>query len=628
LPHEFELLRRDDIYVPLGLSLTPTFGLLNRGNQFPLYVLGRLKHGITEKQARIEMESLARQLEREYPQTNSNRSATAVRLADLRVENVRPILLVLLGTVAFVLLIACANITNLMLVRAAGRDREIAIRLALGAGRGRIVRQLLTESVLIALLGGAAGLLIGVWAIDSLTAFVPPDLIRLDQVRLNGTMLIFTFCVSLLTGVLFGLLPALHGSRSNLPMALKEGGRAIAGSSWDRARKGLLVAEIGLALVLLVGAGLMLRTLYKLTRVDPGFNTENLMTMQFRLQGSVYNAERRLAFFRESQARIEALPGVRSASFAMSLPIAGSNWNSAFLVAGKPIPPPAELPYAAFTPVSANYFETMGIRLLGGRVFREAEMADTPPVAVINQSLAHRLWPGEDPIGKRLKQGRETDSQAAWREVIGVVDDVKLYGVEQEAPLHIYLPLAQRNSSLVGLVVRTISDPLSLGSTIERAIHSVDKDLPISNIRTMDQLMGNAIAQQRLMMVLMASFAILALLLAAVGIYGVMAYAVEQRTQEIGIRRALGAQTSDVLRLVVRQGMILAGAGVVIGSAAALAMARTITVFSGLLYGVKATDPVTFILIALLLLVVALLACWIPARRAAKVDPMVALRYE
>ncbi len=626
LPPGFEMLRRDDIYVPLGLWFTPDNNLLKRSNQFPLYALARLKRGATEEQARAELLTVAAQLAREYPTTNKGRSGTADKLADLQVKNVRPVLLILLGAVGCVLLIACVNVANLMLVRAAGRERELAVRLALGAGRWRIVRQLLTESLLIAALGGAAGLLLGAWGISGLTALVPSELLQLDQVRLNQTVLLFTLIVSVLTGLLFGLLPALHAARTDLNTALKEGGRSVAGAAWERARKGLLVAEVGLALVLLVGAGLMLRTLHQLTRVDLGFNAENLLTLRFTLPGRVYNIERRLTFFQECRARIEALPGVRSASFVMSLPVDGSNWNSSFLVADKPLSPPGELLNAAFTPVSANYFDTMGIRLLAGRAFSEAEMSDTPPVTLINESLARRLWPGENPIGKRLRQGN-ADSQAAWREVIGVVGDVKLYGLDQPAPLHVYLPLAQRNSSIVGLVVRTAGDPLALAQTVERTIRSLDKDLPVRS-RSMDQLIGNALARQRLTLALLTGLAMLALLLAGVGIYGVMSYAVTQRTHELGIRLALGAQTSDVLRLVVKQGMRLAVAGVVIGLTAALTLAKLLTSFSTLLYGVKATDPATFALIALLLLAVALLACYIPARRATRVDPLLALRCE
>ena len=626
LPPGFELLRRDDVFVPLGLWFTPDHNLLKRGNQFPLNVLARLKRGVTEEQARTELAAVAAQLASEHPTTNSNRSATTVGLADLQVENVRPVLLVLLGAVGCVLLIACVNIANLMLVRAAGRERELAVRLAMGAGRWRIVRQLLTESLLIAALGGAAGLLLGAWGISSLTALVPRDLLQLDQVRLNQTVFLFTLGVSVLTGLLFGLLPAMYAARTDLNRSLKEGGRSVAGSAWERARKGLLVAEVGLALVLLVGAGLMLRTLYQLTRVDLGFNAENLLAVQFALPGRVYNIERRLAFFRECRARIESLPGVRSASFVMSLPIEGARWGAPFIVADKAVPPPEQVPFAAYTPVSANYFETMGIRLLAGRAFSEAEMSDEPPVTVINELLARRLWPGEDPIGKRLRQGN-AESQAAWREVVGVVGDVKLNGVEQEGPLQVYLPLAQRNSSNVGLVVRTTGDPHALALPVEQTIRSLDKDLPVTN-RSMDQIIGNAIARQRLTLTLLAGLALLALLLAGVGIYGVMSYAVEQRTHEIGIRVALGAQTSDVWRLIFRQGMTLAGVGVAIGVAAALALAKLVTSLSALLYGVKPTDPATFALIALLLLAVALVACWIPARRATKVDPLVALRYE
>jgi putative ABC transport system permease protein len=572
------------------------------------------------------MESISMQLGREYPQTNANWRATVVKVADLMVENVRPVLLVLLGAVGFVLLIACVNVANLTLVRAAGREREVAVRLALGAGRSRIVRQLLTESALIAALGGAAGLLIGAWGIEGLTALVPQDLARLDQVKLNGTALAFTLGVSALTGLLFGLLPALRASRTDLRAALKEGGQSSAGSAWERARKGLLVAEVALALVLLIGAGLTLRTLYQLTRVDLGFNAENLLTVQFSLPGRTYNIERRLAFFRECKARIEALPGVSSAAFAMSLPNAGWNWGNTFIAADGPAAPPSEPHWATFTPVSANYFGTMGVRLLKGRVFSEAEMADSPPVTVINESLARSLWPNENPVGKRLKQG-SAESQAAWREVIGVVADVKWNVMDQDAPSQVYLPLAQRNSDRVGLVVRTTDKPLALASTVEKAIRSIDKDLPVAS-RSMDQLIGNAIARQRLTMALMASFAVLALALAGVGVYGVMSYAVEQRRREIGIRLALGAQTSDVLRLVVKQGMTLAGAGVVIGGAAALALARLMTGFSSLLFGVKATDPATFVSISMLLLAAALLAALVPARKATKVDPMVAIRCE
>jgi putative ABC transport system permease protein len=387
---------------------------------------------------------------------------------------------------------------------------------------------------------------------------------------------------------------------------------------------GLRAAEVGLSLVLLVGAGLMLRTVYRLTQVDPGFVTENLLTMQFNLPRSIYDDPRRQAFYNESLQRIEALPGVSAAALTLSLPIDGSNWNSVFIVADKPVPPRAQLPSSAFTPVSANYFTATGIRLLKGRVFTEGDTAGKTTVAVINETLARQLWPGEDPLGKRLKQGWPED-QTPWREVVGVVADVKLNGVDRDSPLQAYLPLAQESTNFLGLVVRTSGNPLNLATTVEQTLHTLDQDLPVFEVRSIDQLMSSAISQQRLVLVLLLGFASLALLLAGVGIYGVIAYSVSQRTHEIGIRIALGAQTSNVLRMVIEQGMKLALAGVAIGLAAALALTR---LMKSLLFGVSATDPLTFAGVALLLVAVALLACWIPARRATKVDPMVALRYE
>jgi len=422
--------------------------------------------------------------------------------------------------------------------------------------------------------------------------------------------------------LLFGLLPALHGARADLITSLKENGRAISGG-WERTRKVLLVSEIALALVLLVGAGLMLRTVQQLTRVNPGFNVDNLLTLRFTLPSQTYSIEKRLAFFRECRARLEALPGVRSASFVMSLPIEGSAWDSPFIVADKPLPEPGTFPYASFTPISANYFDTMGIQTSAGRVFSETEMNDTPAVAVINDSLARHLWPGENPIGKRLRQGA-ANSQAAWREVVGVVADVKQKGLEQEPPMQVYLPLSLRNSSSVGLVVRTEGEPLALTKSVEQTIRSLDNDLPLKS-RAMDEVLGNAMARQRLTLMLLSILALLAMLLAGIGIYGVMSYAVTQRQQELGIRLALGATSRDVTRMVMAQGMKLALLGTALGLAGALAATRLLR---GLLYGVAPTDLPTYVGVAILLGVVALVACWLPARRATRVDPLVALRSE
>jgi putative ABC transport system permease protein len=531
---------------------------------------------------------------------------------------------VLLSAVGFILLIACVNVANLLLVRAAERQKELALRLALGAGRGRVIRQLLSESLLIALLGGAFGILTGRWMLGGLLALAPENIPQLSRVSLNITVLLFTLGVSVLTSVLCGLLPALHASQTDLQTALKEGGRSTASAGREVTRKTLLVVEVSLALVLLVGAGLLVRSMVQLLRVDPGFNPDRLLTLKAVLVPPAYDEERRRAFHDACLTRVSALPGVQAAALTFSLPIDGSNWYSVFIAADKPIPPRSELPNSAITPVSANYFETMGMRLLKGRAFNSADRADSANVAVINETLARRIWPGEDPLGKRLKQGWP-ESQNPWREVVGVVADVKLNGVERDTPMETYLPLAQSPLPFFGLVVRTAGDPLQLAATVERTIHSIDKDLPVFGIRSMDQLLGNSLAQRKLTLTLLVSFAALALLLAAVGIYGVISYSVRQRTHELGIRLALGAQAADVLKLILAQGLRLVLLGVGIGWLAGWALTRWMET---LLFGVRAADPLTFVGVALLLLLVAWLACFIPAQRATRVDPLVALRCE
>ena len=621
MPAGFEFFRRDDLFVPLGASLL--HGDEGRGNHSDMEVLARLKDGVSFGQASAGMDAVAAQLEREYPATNSGEGALTFRLLDRYASDVRGTLWVLLAAVGFVLLIACVNVANLLLVRAAGRQREIALRLALGAGRWRIVRQLLTESLLLAALSCLVGLALGVWMTEGLVRLAPEGVPRLGQTRLDTTVLLFTSVVSLVTGLLFGLLPAWHSARQDLHTTLKEGGRGTSGGR-ERTRRGLLVAEVALSLVLLAGAGLMLRTFYGLRHVDPGFSSENLLTMRVNLPTTGYDMARLRAFYKECPARVEALPGVRAAALTQSLPIDGSRWNSVFIAADKPVPPRDRLLSAAFTPVSTEFFRTLGIRLLKGRTFTDADADSRPNVAVINETLAARLWPGEDPVGKRLKQGWPED-QTPWREVVGVVADVKLNGVDRDVPLQIYLPLEQRPSYTLALAVRTSGDPLSMAAAVEQSVRTIDKDLPVSGVRSMDQLMGGAIARQRLTLVLLLGFALLALLLAAVGIYGVISYAVSQRTREFGIRVALGAQDRDVLRLVIGQGIRLTLAGVVLGLLCAFGLTR---LMEALLFGVRPTDPLTFAVITLLLVGVALLACYLPARRAAKVDPGVALRYE
>ncbi len=624
LPPGFEYFRADDLYVPIGLSLKPKTAFVDRGSAMGLYAVARLKPGVGLEQASREMAGIAAQLEQEYPQVNSGKSAQAEWLQDVMSENVRQSLWVLFGAVAFILLIACVNVANLLLVRAADRHKEMALRLALGAGRGRIIRQLLSESLLIALLGGGLGALAGRWMLDGLLALAPANIPQLSRVSLNNTVLLFTLGVSALTSLLCGLLPALHASRTDLQTALKEGGRSTTGAGREVTRKTLLVVEVSLALVLLVGAGLLVRSMMRVLNVNPGFNPENLLTMRVMLPSEAYPVSRRQAFYDDSLTRLGSLPGVRSAALTLSLPIDGSFWNSLFFAADKPVPPRPDLPDAAMISVSANYFDAMGIRLLKGRAFNAADTAVAPRVTVINESMARRIWPGEDPIGKRFRQGYP-ENQSPWREVIGVVADVKLNGVERDTPMQVYFPFAQEPWANFSIVVRTAGDPLQAVDAVERTIHTIDKDLPVYSVRSMDQLLGSSTAQRRLTLVLLLSFALLALLLAAVGIYGVISYSVRQRTHEIGVRVALGAQTGDVLKLILAQGLKLTLLGVAIGLLAASALTRWMET---LLFGVRPTDPLTYAVIATVLTTVAVLACWLPARRAGKVDPMVALRYE
>lgn len=437
-------------------------------------------------------------------------------------------------------------------------------------------------------------------------------------------MLLFTLGLAALTSLLFGLLPAWQAAKTDLQTALKDGRRLATGASRDGMRKTLLIAEVGLSLVLLVGAGLLVRSMWNLLHVDPGFKMDNLLTLRLRLEGEKYTPQASRVFYDECLARVRAVPGVRSTALTHSLPIDGTNWGSVFIAADKPVPSHGGLPLSGYLRVSANYFETMGIRLLRGRSFTAADTAGSAPVVIVNETLARRIWPNEDPVGKRIKQGFPEDDQP-WREVVGVVNDVKMDGVDQATSMQTYLPYPQMPNQSLGLVVRAERNPAALAPAVEQAIHTVDKDLPVFGVWTMDQLLGNSLAQRRLTLILLASLAALALLLAAVGIYGVISYAVRQRTHELGIRMALGAQARDVLTLILTQGVKLTMIGIGLGLVAAYALTRWM---ESLLFGVRPTDALTFGMIAFALLLVALLACWIPARRATKVDPMIALRYE
>jgi len=633
---DFEFVTKAEIWTPLSGSLDPNSPWFDRGNHMGVIALGKVRKGISVSQAETEMRQIAAQLEKEYPAVNSGNGVVTHSLQSWVVSEVRSTLLVLMGAVGFVLLIACVNVANLSLARSLVRQQEIGIRMALGAGRGRLIRQLLSESFLLSVLGGLAGILVASLLLSALISLAPPNLPRVADVRLSGRVLLFTAALTLLTTLLFGLLPALSSTRITAALS-QEGRTSTSGPMRRRLFDSLLVAEIAFALVVLTGAGLMTRTMYKIANVDPGFRTDHLLTMRMDIHGPKYrnNIAQGQAFQKAALTNVKALPGVESAAFTLSLPIQGSNWGSVFIVGDQPVPERRQIPIAAFNPVSPEYFQTMGIRLLRGRLFAETDNPQSPAVVVINETMARRFWPNEDPIGKRLKQGWP-EWTTPWREVIGVVADVKLNGVIETTPLHVYLPLAQTGESSLYLAVRTTVEPQTLAASVQSALHSVDSQIPLYQVRTMDDRLRRAVVSQRAAMILLSAFALVAMLLAAVGIYGVISWGVLQRTREMGLRMALGALPRDVMWLVLRRSMLLVLAGVTLGLLGAFAVTRLLgaSLTEGgpgrtpLLFGVKAMDPITFILTPILLALVAFLACCLPARRATKIDPLVALRYE
>jgi putative ABC transport system permease protein len=542
------------------------------------------------------------------------------------VGDVRPALVALLVAVTLVLLIAAVNVANLTLARSAARAKEISIRTALGARRRRIIRQLLTESLLLALTGGAIGTLGAVWGVDLLVKLAPEDIPRLEQIGIDGRALGWTALVSLLTGVVCGLRPAWQCSRLNLNETLKEGGRgATEGSSQRRWRSTLVVVELALAVTLLAGAGLLLKSLWRLQRVDPGVNSESVLTAFVELPDRRYTRPQQfINFYERLLEGARALPGVRAAALSNSLPPDSTEFSDVFWIEGRPAIPGQVPPIAYVIHVTPDYFRALGVALRRGRFFTAADTSEAPRVVLINETLRRRFFPDEDPIGKRLNTGN--DRQPIWNEIVGVVGDVKYNGLADEIQPAYYQPLAQAQSSAISIILKTeTTDPLSLTAAARDVVKSVDNELPLAYVRTMEQRLALAAAQPRFRATLIALFAALALVLACVGVYGVISYSVANRTHEIGVRVALGAQSRDVLRLVLRQGLALTLAGVGCGLLASLALTR---LMRKLLFGVSATDPLTFIVISLLLIAVALAACWIPARRATKVDPMVALRCE
>jgi putative ABC transport system permease protein len=587
--------------------------------------VARLKPGVTLGQARAEMETIGRRLAEQYKDFNNGCSVTVIPLRQQLAGEIRQGLLVLMGAVGCVLLIACANVANLLLARAATRQKEVAVRTALGAGRKRIVRQLLTESLLLAGLGGAAGLLLAGWLADLLVRLSPPEFADLGGVEISAPVLGFTFAVTLLTGIIFGLAPAFESSRLNLSETLKEAGRSLAGARRGRRlRSVFVIAEIALALVLLTGAGLLLKSFLRLQSVETGFNASNVLTMRVSLPGRVYDQDGKIVnFFNRAVEGLQSLPGVESAGAVNFLPFAGPGAGTGFRVEGWPEPPPDRRMATGVSVTDRNFFRTLQIPLKRGRLFTEQETGEMRHVVVINEALARKYFPNEEPLGKRITIGLRNGDVPS--EIVGVVGDVKQAGFDRAAEPMSYWPIPKSTYRSMTFVIRAKGEANALAPAARDVIRSLDAQQPVADVRTLESLLGSSIARQRFNTSLLAVFSMVALLLAAVGIYGVMAYSVTQRAQEIGIRVALGARGRDVLKLVVGQGMKLALTGVVIGLSGALALTR---LMSNLLFDVSATDPLTFIIVATLLISVALVACWLPARRAAKVDPMIALRCE
>ncbi len=589
-------------------------------------VAGRLKPGVMHEQAQAEMSTIAARLEQQHPEVNTGWGINLVPVHEQLAGEIKTALYVLLGAVGFVLLIACANVANLMLARAASRQSEFAIRTALGAGRWRVVRQLLTESVLLSVIGGALGLLIALWGVDALIAISPPNLLGTEKIGLSLTVLGFTFLVSLLTGVIFGLVPAFEATRVNLNESLKETGKSNMSSRRRRRLSSVfVVAQVALALVLLIGSTLMIKSFLQLQAVDPGFKTDNLLTLRVSLPAAKYPEDSQtVAFFREALERLKSLPDVRSVGAVQALPFGGNlGARTSFTIEGRPAPAPGEENSTDVRVTDENYFQTINIPVLSGRTFTEQEAREDRRVIVINEAMARQYFAGENPIGRHLRVEMMDDPPPT--EVIGVVADAKYKTLEDPAYPMVYWPHPHLVYSDMTLVMRTNGDPLNVAAAARREIQAIDPDQPVADVRTMRSWMDELTARSRFGTLLLTIFAGLALALAAIGIYGVMSYSVTQRTHELGIRIALGAQARDVLKLILGRGLALTLVGIAIGLVASFALTR---VLSSLLYGVSATDPVTFGGLSLLLTGVALLACYIPTRRAMKVDPMVALRNE
>ena len=631
MPPDFQFGREmgqaPDLYSPI--AFTPEQLNPNRWRNEFLFTIARLKPNVTIVQAQAELDTIAANVREQFfgggdANDPSSWGLLVRSMREITVGEIRPALMMLLVAVGFVLLIACANVANLLLARAALRHKEIAIRSALGAARGRVIRQLLTESVLLAIIGGAIGLALAYWGIGALLSLNEAGIPRSNEIGIDARVLLFTVGVSLLTGVLFGLFPAWHTSKTDLHAVLKEGGRS--GSAQRSVRGLFVVVEVAAALVLLVGAGLLLKSFQKLQEVNPGFRPDHLLTMQVALPNNRYRDPQQIdAFFAQALEKIRATPGIEAAGVSTSLPMSGSGSSGSFSIEGRTVAPGEMSPWGNRWFAGSSYFQTMGIRLVKGRFFDDRDVREAPQVAIIDETMERKFWADEDPIGKRISFQRDPQGNPIWREVVGVVGHVKQRGLEGESPVQYYVPHRQLPVPGVFLAARTAAEPASLAGAVRSSIQSIDPELPVFRVMTMERMVADSMTQRRFVMTLVGVFAFVALTLASVGLYGVMSYSVTHRTNEIGIRMALGARVTDVLAMVIRQGMILSLAGVGIGLAGALVLTWFMR---SLLFGVSAADPLTYAAVGMTLALVSLLACYVPARRATKVDPMVALRYE
>jgi predicted permease len=599
-----------------GLARVPAFQ--SRGNHFRTVAIGKLKPGVSAESADTEMQQIARALERTYPGTNAGVRVASTSLHESVVGGLRPMALTLAAAVGLLLLIACANVASLLLARVPARRRELALRMTLGAGRLRIARQLVTESVVLALAGGAAGLTIGSWVVGVVRGFALPGIPRLDTAQTDWTVLGVTFAVSLLTGIVFGLAPAWRGTRSEIGESLQQGGR---GASVGAGRLGaaLTIAEVALSLLLLVGAGLLIRSFTLLLDVNPGFNPRGVLAVQLNLPAASYPEVRTRQFYGQLLERLGSLPGVQSAGAARSLPVLGSGWTSGYIVRDQPTPAGGDRPSASFNPVSGDYFRTMQIRLLEGRSFGEQDRQDAPSVVVVTRAFARRHWPDGTAIGRQVSQGGD----GPWRTVVGVVQDLKQSSLDKDCGAEIFLPLDQSPPLRASVVVRAHDRSPDLAAAVRRELRAVDPTLPIGNVALMDDLVGETLVSRRATMAVLSLFAALALVLAAAGIYGVLAYSVAQRTREFGVRTALGASGTVLIRQVLWRGAKLALSGVGVGLLLAPILTRFI---STQLFGVGSLDPITFVAAGVMVVGLSLLACWVPARRASAVDPVQAIR--